>query len=148
MKPEQINPALRECISFELANNNQNDIEPTENLATALSRAIDTIPQVKFIEQAQYFKNILLPEIEKKRGKETSNYKFYLSVFKSLMYSIKIADKEQTFRRLISQEKLYNEFLRKRVLFLESELMRYTTLDNLTTKELTEELFNRQSATT
>lgn len=148
MKPEQIKPALRDCISFQLASKQQTDIEQNESLSTALNRAIEYIPQVKFIDQAHYLKNVLLPEIEKKRGKESGNYKYYFSVFESLMYAIKIADKEQTFRRLISQEKLYNEFLKKRVLFLENELMRYTTLDSLSTKELTEELFNRQNATT
>lgn len=145
MKPEQINPALREIISFQLASNGKNDIEEKETFASALNRSLEAIPQVKFIEQAQYLKNVLLPEIEKKRGKDNANYKFYFGVFESLMFSIKIADKEQMYRRLISQEKLFNEFIKKRVLFLENELMRYTTLDNLSTKELTEELFSRQN---
>ena len=65
MKPEQINPALREIISFQLASNNKNDIEEKETFASALNRSIENIPQIKFIEQAQYFKNVLLPEIEK-----------------------------------------------------------------------------------
>lgn len=145
MKPEQINPALREIISFQLASNSKSNIEENETFASALNRSVETIPQVKFIEQAQYLKNVLLPEIEKKRGKDNANYKFYFGVFESLMFSIKIADKEQMYRRLISQEKLFNEFIKKRVLFLENELMRYTTLENLSTKELTEELFSRQN---
>lgn len=143
MKPEQIKPALRECISFQLASKSMEPIAETETASEAIKRAIEKIPQVKYIEQSQYLKNIMLPKIAKHRGIESSEYKFYFGVFESLMFAITIIERDQAYRRMISQEKLYNEFIKKRVLFLEKELMKYTTLDELTTKELTEELFSR-----
>ena len=145
MKAEQIKPALRECIAFQLASKSMEPISENEKLSDAINRALEKIPQVKYIEQSQYLKNIMLPKIAKNRGNNSSEYKFYFGVFESLMFAIRIIEREQTYRRMISQEKLYNEFLKKRVLFLEKELMRYTTMDDLTTKELTEELFARNS---
>lgn len=143
LQPQEIKPALRECLSFQLASTNKDDLGNDENYIDAINRSMQTIPQVKYIEQANYLKSVLLPEIEKTRGKNHSHYQYFLKVFESLLYSIKIVDNDQTFRRLLSQEKIYNEFLQKRVLFLEKELLRYTTLDELSTKELTAELFKR-----
>lgn len=145
IEANKLNPALRECISFQLAANQQPDIEPTETFATALTRALQKIPQSNFINQALYIKNVWLPAIEKKHGRDSEKYKFYFGIFESLMYSIKLADKDQTYRRMLSQQKLFNEFLQKRVLFLENELLKYTTMESLTTQELTNELFNREN---
>lgn len=146
LQAHQIKPALRECISFQLASKGKEPLKEDEKNFEAINRALDHVPQKKFIEQSQYLKNIMLPKIEKNRGIESSEYKFYYSVFESLLYAITIMERDQTFRRMISQEKLYNEFIKKRVLFLEKELMRYITIEDLTTKELTEELFLRNAA--
>lgn len=145
LQPNQIAPALRECISFQLTANQKQDIAPDETIGQAFNRAIDKIPQVKFINQAHYIKNVLLPAIEKKHGMKSANYQYYFGVFESLMYCIKLADNDQLHRRMYSQEKLYNEFLQKRVLFLESQLLKFTTLESLTNEELANEIFNRTS---
>lgn len=145
LPPEKINPALRDCISFQLSNKGLNELDTQESNASALSRAFDNIPQVKYIEQATYLKEHMLPKIATSRGIESSDYKFYYAVFESLMNAIRMADRDQSFRRMISNEKLLNEFLQKRVLFLESELIKYTTLEQLTMQELATELSNRQT---
>lgn len=144
LPPEKINPALRDCLSFQLSNKGLPELDPNESNASALNRAFDTIPQVRFIEQAQYLREFMLPKIAASRGIDSADYKFYYSVFESLMYSIKMADRDQTYRFMISNEKLLNEFLKKRILFYESELQKYTSLEELTAKELATELCNRQ----
>lgn len=145
LPPEKINPALRDCISFQLSNKGLDDIDAQESNASALSRAFEKIPQVKYIEQAQYLREHMLPKIAASRGIESSDYKFYYAVFESLMSAIKMADRDQSLRLMISNEKLLNEFLQKRVLFLQAELQKYTTLDQLTMQELATELSNRQT---
>lgn len=144
LPPEKILPSLRECISFQLANKGLDQIQPNESHSEALKRAFDTIPQVKFIEQAQYLKEHMLPKIASSRGEASSDYQFYYSVFESLMTAIKMADRDQSIRMMISNEKLLNGFLQKKILFYESELMKYTTLQDLSAKELATELTHRQ----
>lgn len=145
LPPEKINPALRDCISFQLSNKGLSDIDTQESISSALSKAFESIPQVKYIEQATYLREHMLPKIAASRGIESSDYKFYYRVFESLMSAIKMADRDQSLRLMISNEKLLNEFLQKRVLFLEAELQKYTTLEDLTMKELATELSNRQT---
>lgn len=145
LKPEQVKPALRECISFQLANKSNEQIGNDEQTAKALARAFEKVPQVKFIEQAQYIKNVLLPKIAATRGAESSDYKFHYAVFESLMYSITVVDRDQSIRLMISNEKILNEFLQKRLAFYQTELQKYTTLENLTISELTSELTTKNS---
>jgi hypothetical protein len=145
LPPEKINPALRDCISFQLSNKGLPELDLKESNSSALSRAFESIPQIRFIEQAQYLREHMLPKIAANRGTDSSDYKFYYAVFESLMTAIKMADRDQSIRMMISNEKLLNEFLQKRLLFLESELQKYTTLEELTMKELATELSNRQT---
>lgn len=145
LKPEQIKPALRECISFQLANKKNETLEDTEATADALKKAFQKIPQVRFIEQAQYLKNVLLPKIAATRGLNSTEYIFHYSVFESLMYSITLADRDQSIRLMISNEKILNEFLQKRLAFYQTELQKFTTLENLTITELTAELTTKSS---
>jgi hypothetical protein len=145
LPPEKINPSLRECISFQLVNQSKEDLQPEESLSDALKRAFDAIPQKKYIEQAQYLREHMLPKIAQSRGEASSDYKFYYSVFESLMSAIKMADRDQSLRLMISSEKLLNEFLTKKILFLESELLKYTTLEQLSINELATELSTRKT---
>lgn len=145
LPPEKVSPALRDCISFQLSNKGLGEIDTEESTSKALGRAFESIPQVKFIEQAQYLREHMLPAIAAKRGTDSSDYRFYYGVFESLMVAIKMADRDQSLRQMISNEKLLNEFLQKKVLFYESELQRYTTLSDLTMKELALELSTRQT---
>jgi hypothetical protein len=146
LPPEKINPALRDCISFQLANKGLQEQQPDESHADALKRAFDAIPQKKYIEQAQYLREHMLPKIAQSRGESSSDFKFYYSVFESLMSAIRMADRDQSLRMMISSEKLLNEFLYKKILFLESELTKYTTLEQLSINELATELSTRKTA--
>lgn len=145
LSPEQIKPALRDCISFQLANKKNETLQETETTAAAIKKAFEKIPQVKFIQQAQYIKNVLLPKIEQTRGVNSTEYQFHYSVFESLMYSIVLCDRDQSLRLMISNEKILNEFLQKRLAFYQTELQKYTTLENLTVSELTAELTTKNS---
>lgn len=145
LPPEKINPALRDCLSFQLSNKGLEQMEEKETTSSALNRAFQKIPQIRFIEQAQYLREHMLPKIAASRGTNSSDYQFYYAVFESLMYSIKLADRDQSIRLMISNEKLLNEFLQKKVLFYETELQKYTSLEELTTQELATELAKRQT---
>lgn len=141
---EKVQPALRDCISYQLAKKSITD-DPSESWHSKLDKAFHEVPQVKYIEQAQYMREHMLPKIEKSRGIDSPEYKFYYSVFESLMYAISLCDRDQSLRRRLSNEKLMNEILHQRTLFYESELQRYTTLEDLTEKELATELLKRKA---
>ena len=138
LKPEEVLGAFQNCISFQLASKSMTK-EDSETWHQALGRAFCEVPQVKLIEQAQYLKEIILPKAEKS-GLNSDQYKFYYGVFESIMYSIKILDRDYSLRMRLSNEMLMNEFLNKRVQFLQNELTRYTTMDELTAKELATDL--------
>ena len=143
LKPEQVLDAYHQCISYQLANNSMTKDE-NENWHQALERAFREVPQVKLIEQAQYIKEIILPKAIK-AGIDSDQYKFYYGLFESIMYSIKILDREYSLKMRLSNEMLMNEFLNKRVLFLQNELTRFTTMDELTAKELVTDLLTTKN---
>jgi len=144
LKPEEVHEAFRSCISFQLANKSMTN-EETESWHQALAKAFSEVPQIKLIEQAQYLKEIILPKAIK-AGENSDQYKFYYGVFESLMFSIKIMDRDYSLRMRLSNEMLLNEFLNKRVLFLQNELLRYTTMESLSMKELATDLLTTKNA--
>ena len=142
LKPEEVLDAFHNCISYQLANKSMTKDE-NENWHQALDRAFHGVPQVKLIEQAQYLKEVILPKAIK-AGIESDQYKFYYGVFESIMHSITILDRDFSLRMRLSNEILMNEFLNKRVLFLQNELTRYTTMEELASKELATDLLTTQ----
>ena len=143
LKPEEVHDAFRSCISFQLASKSMTKDE-SESWHQALDKAFHDVPQVKLVEQAQYFKEVILPKAAA-AGIESAQYKFYYGVFESLMYSIKIMDRDYSMRMRLSNEMLLNEFLNKRVLFLQNELQRYTTMEDLSMKELATDLLTTKN---
>jgi len=144
LQPKDIPSAVRECISYQLAKKSLVK-EDNESWDNAMTKAFNSVPQVRFIEQAQYLREHMLPRIEKTRGTDSADYKFYYSVFESLMYAITMADRDYSLRMRLTNEKLLNEIYHKKIIFYEMELQKHTTLEELSAKELTAELLKRKT---
>lgn len=143
MKPEQFNKVYNECIGFGLANKGLPEKETEESFANSFNRAFQEMPQVKFLNNAQYLSNVVLPKLASKRGTYSESYKMYFQIFECLMYALKLIDRDQALNVNLSNEKMLNEFISKRILFLESELQKYTTIENLQFTETAKSITNK-----
>lgn len=144
LKPEEIPGAYKDCLAYQLANKSIT-VEPDESFAESFNKAFHEIPHGKYIEQATYLKDYMLPKIEKSRGIDSAEYKFYYSVFESLMYAIKLLDRDYSLRYRLGTAKIEVEFYRTKVGFYESELQRYSTLEDLHAKELANLLITQKT---
>jgi hypothetical protein len=107
------------------------DQEKTKNLADGKRFRLDEIPLRKFYDQAQYIEKTLLPAVEKSRGRQSADYQFFESVYKSLLYAVMIADREQALVKKVQHYRQLSDFYESRAKLSEAELMKYTTLENL-----------------
>jgi hypothetical protein len=102
----------------------------TENLAAGGKFRMEDIPLRKFFDQAQYIEKTLLPAIEKKSGRGT-DFIFFTEVYKSLLYAVLLADRDRTLVIKLQQEKQFKEYYKCHAEILETELLKYTTLEDL-----------------
>lgn len=136
---KQIYEADKKNLAFLLAAKNVDEsLTERERLNICFAEQ----PQAKYIMQMQYLREIALPAIEKKAGRDSDIYKMYFTIFESLMYSLKLIDRDTINRMKISNENTLNSFYRKKTAFYEAELMKYTTIDDLLNKETANDLIN------
>lgn len=107
------------------------DAEKTKNLADGGKFRLEDIPVRKFYDQSQYIDNVLLPAIERRDGKESTNYKFFTDVYRSLLYAVMIMDRDRTLVLKMQQINQINQFLQERTDLAERELSKYTTMEDL-----------------
>lgn len=103
----------------------------TENLAAGGGFRLEDIPVKKFYEQAQFLENDLIPRIIKSRGEDHPDVKYFREVYRSLLFAVMVADRERNLimkLQQINQIRLINE---TRLNFLERELLKYTTIEDL-----------------
>jgi hypothetical protein len=103
----------------------------TENLAAGGKFRMDEIPLRKFYDQAQYIEKTLLPAIERKSGKTSVDYQFFSDVYRSLLYAVMIVDRDRSLVMKLQHARQMNAFLQARADLAESELLKYTTLEDI-----------------
>lgn len=141
----EILKARSECVSFLLV---KHGIQETseEDAAAQLNKAFHDIPHSRFIEQCQYLKEYMLPKIAANRGEDSPDYRFYFGVFESLMYSMKLLDRDFNLRMRLSNEKSLREFYQGKMQSYEMELMKLTTMQDLLASETaTDLMFKKQT---
>ena len=92
---------------------------------------MDEIPLRKFYDQAQYIEKTLLPAIERKSGKTSVDYQFFSDVYRSLLYAVMIVDRDRSLVMKLQHARQMNAFLQARADLAESELLKYTTLEDI-----------------
>ena len=110
---------------------NKIDQAKTENLSAGGKFRLEEIPIRKFYDQAQYIEKTLLPAIERKSGNTSADYKFFESVYKSLLYAVMIVDRDRSLVMKVQHANQINAFLQARADLAERELMKYTTMEEL-----------------
>ena len=93
---------------------------------------LSDVPVSQMIDQAIYIRDELLPAVEKKKGgRESADYEFFANVFRSLLYAIVLSDRYDFLNREVQHGKFAGVLVRERVEYLERELLKYTTLEDL-----------------
>jgi hypothetical protein len=144
LKPEQMNEALHNCISFQLS---LKGLKKTENetWGEAINKAFSDVPQFKMIEQSQYLVSDLLPRIEKQKGNQCFEYFMLTSILETLIGSIQILNQYDSLNYRLSNEKLLNDYYKNKIVFYENELQNYTTIEKLLQKETAMEIIKYQT---
>jgi hypothetical protein len=95
------------------------------------AKFIDSIPIKKFYDQALYIDRTLLPEIEKRRGKQSADYQFFTDVFKSLLYAIAVLDRYETMDRRLYDITARLKYYQQENEVMAKDLQKYCTLEDL-----------------
>lgn len=96
-----------------------------------LAQGIRDIPVRKFLEQQQYIEKELLPAIEKKKGRGSTDYVFFEAVGKSLTWAIILCDRYDYQQRMFLNAKIDSKIARELAADLEQELSKFETLEEL-----------------
>lgn len=98
---------------------------------SAKMRSIEDIPVKRMYDNSQYLENILLPKIEKLKGKDSEDHKLFADIQKNLLWAIMLASRfEQQLKKnglLQLQLSIKTELCN----LLQSELLKYTTIEDL-----------------
>ena len=103
----------------------------TENLATGGKFRFEEIPLRKFYDQAQYLEKTILPKIATRSGKSSADYQFFTELYRSILYAVMIVDRDRSLVMKLQHEKQLNAFLKTRADLAESELLKYTTIEDI-----------------
>lgn len=94
----------------------------------------------KIIDLSQYLKNIILPQVHKNKGPQSTEYKNFKGISDALIWALHVMSLQDSTLYNLSNEKLLTDFYRKKCLFYEKQLMQYTTMDNLLMLETFDDL--------
>jgi hypothetical protein len=111
----------------------------TKNLADGGRFSLEDIPLRSFYDQSQYLYNQVLPAIVKREyarnpkldPTRSADYALYFGIYKSLLYAVMIVDRNQYYVRKLQRANQMNDFLQSRADLAESQLLRYTTMEDL-----------------
>ncbi len=96
-----------------------------------IAKGIESVAINKIYQQALHIEKHYLPTIEKSRGVESAEYKFFKEVFTSLMWAIVLADRNEFSEVKLYRVSLQLEFYQQHAEKLERMLNKYTTLEDL-----------------
>jgi hypothetical protein len=109
----------------------QNLVELTQEQQRDLVQGLKNVPISKMVQQIQYLQQQMLPQAEKKYGRDNENYKFYQGIVDTLIWSTFILDRYQTLETKYHNQNMMLKFYQQQCTFQEKELLKYTTIEDL-----------------
>lgn len=94
--------------------------------------ALEIVPQHKMLEDAQYLMNDLVPRIQRSKGEDSAEYKFFRGLIDTIMWSIFIMERYENLLQKFQHTELLSEIYKGRMDLAERELLKYTTIEDLT----------------
>lgn len=126
-KYEEIKRQLLERHQLDVISNP----EKVKDRDKRLVQGMRDIPVVKFIEQALYLRNEMLPAIEKKKGKTSSEYTFFENVERSLLWAIMCVDRYENLSLRYYQQKVTMQVQHENLTILERELAKFQAVEDI-----------------
>lgn len=116
----------------------------SENLANSedgrkLYSGMAAVPENKMWHDAQYLINDLLPRIEKGKGADSAEYKFFRGLLETIVWCLNIRQWHDKLQLAYNHEKLLRGIYQEKAELYESELLKYKTVEELTRAEALEE---------
>jgi|HubBroStandDraft_5_1064220.scaffolds.fasta_scaffold06679_6 hypothetical protein len=96
-----------------------------------LAKGIRDIPVQKFITHVQYIEKELMPAIEKRRGKDAPELKFFEEVCRSLVWAVILCDRYDYLEMKVTGLRLENTILRDNLALHEKELQKFGALEDI-----------------
>jgi len=96
-----------------------------------LAKGIRDIPVQKFITHVQYIEKELMPAIEKRRGKDATELKFFEEVCRSLVWAVILCDRYDYLEMKVTGLRLENTILRDNLALHEKELQKFGALEDI-----------------
>jgi hypothetical protein len=112
-----------------IISHNLSTMSPEEQ--AKLVDGLKQVPLYKIHEQSQYLINQLLPAVESKKGIDSEDYKFFKGLVDSLCWAVLILDRFERMSYQLSNERMLREFFQNKAVFLEQQLTKYTTMEDL-----------------
>jgi len=137
MEPDVLIKA-REVISYYTTVKGIEKDEPDKQ-----KKAFENIKTTEFYNLAYRIKESILKQVESKSGVDSDQYKFYFSIFESIVYLTTVLDREDYYKKELHLHKIQLQFYAARVTFLEQQLIKYTTLEDLNRQETAQELLTQ-----
>jgi len=98
-----------------------------------LAKGMEDIPVNRMMRKFQEIDSVVLPAIARKAiGAENSpEYESFTEIAEFLLWAIMIADRYEAIMRKAVEAAQLREFFQEKAAFYESELLKYTTIENL-----------------
>lgn len=95
-----------------------------------IAQGIADIPVRKIMDNALHLRNVILPQIEKKQGRNSDNYRFFESVYDTLLWSIVVIDRFEGLEASLTRTKVMNILYREQSDGYYQELMKYAAFED------------------
>lgn len=96
-----------------------------------IEKAIEAVSVNKIFEQCLHLENVILPSIKKNRGEESSEYKMFCAIAKSLLWAICLVDRNEFMEGRFYNLNIKHELLLEHAARLERQIFKYATLEDL-----------------
>lgn len=92
---------------------------------------MNKMPVNRMINAANYLIDNLLPAVEKKGGKNSADFKFFCELVELLLSAVVMHDRINLLERKLTDAKIDYLLCREKLTWYESELQKYTTLEDI-----------------
>lgn len=99
-------------------------------LRQQVAKGIQDIPVRKIMDAALHMREVILPQIEKRSGTNSDNYKFFTGVYEYLLWAVVLVDRFESLNQMMVKQKILNTLLMQQSEALYAEIQKYCTLED------------------
>ena len=96
-----------------------------------IAKGVESVPVNEVYNQAMYMDKVLLPRIADQRGADSSDYKYFSGLLKTLLWAICLVDRNELMEARYYRLNLQHEILKEHAERLERLFNKYAALEDL-----------------